>query len=134
MISSATNARIIDNKIYGAGGACYPGSSRGLYFTNSTGMAQDNFLYGFAVANVSIEGMVPDLGGGGLSTGGNTFECACAADVSVAIGGQTLHAEQNLWDHATPTTSTTCSGGVDFCSPGDSLDAAGSAVAGGACP
>jgi hypothetical protein len=133
-VSSASDATIEDNVLVGH--RTFGGPGHGITFASCTGcMAQANVVAGWPVANVLISGSMPDLGGGGLSSGNNTFQCGTAADVSSAVGSQTLHARNNLWDHNPPTSSTTCASGIDFCtSTNDALDYSPIKGTAGACP
>jgi hypothetical protein len=119
--SDAENVSIVNNEISAA---------TGLSLRSGSGKVEKNHLLGFAPPNywginVDIADARFDLGGGGLSSGGNEFFCAGLADVDAHAGGNVIHAENNIWDNAPPTISSNCGGGVEFCSATDTLDWAG---------
>jgi len=87
---------------------------------------------------ITVDDTSLDMGGGSLGSAGNN-EIACNTGTDVrAYGTGTLHAQKNRWDHVAPTTSSTCSSGVDFCSSTVAFDpgtgASGPTLSSNPCP
>jgi hypothetical protein len=77
-----------------------------------------------------------DLGGGARNSAGqNVFSCNVEIDV-LAVGGAApirVDAEDNLWDHAPPESSTGCASNLDLCESNATVPTAGARLAPNPC-
>ncbi len=76
-----------------------------------------------------------DLGGGGLSFGGNVFSCNDENDLVVAgpvASVLTVSAMDNSWDHVPPTTG--CGSNIDLCAQNAQVSTPGASLAPNSCP
>jgi nitrous oxidase accessory protein NosD len=111
-----TGNRIVDN---GAG------AGTGLRFFNDGGSGsklENNVITGNGIG-LDYEAAGGDLGGGSAgSAGGNVISCNTQIDLGTAVQTPiTVSAQNNFWDHASPTVACDFSGG-DICNYGPLLD------------